>query len=357
MLFVTIPLCAISIITPSKFQKDSTMFINFIKGLVITSLVTTSIIAADKINGAGATFPAPVYYDWAYNYKKVTHTRVNYQAIGSGGGIKQISERIVDFGATDAPMTPKELAAAKLMQFPAVIGSIVVAYNIPGVADEKLKLKNSVVADIFAGKITMWNDPAIAVQNIEIKLPAEKIIVIHRSDGSGTTYVFTDFLSHSSKNWESKFGIGKAIGWATGIGGKGNEGVTNLIQQIPYAIGYIENAYKEKNNLSAATLQSASGQWVIANKANFMSAVKQASWKKSEDFYGSLVSQKGDTTYPIVAATYILLPKEKAETNAQVIKFFEYAFKNGDIAAEKLGYIPLPVETINHVREYWAEIK
>ena len=333
------------------------MLKNVIKGLVIAGVVTTSVVAADKINGAGATFPAPVYYDWAYNYQKATHTKVNYQSIGSGGGVKQITERIVDFGATDAPMTSKELAAAKLIQFPAVIGSIVVAHNIPGIADEKLKLKNSVVADIFAGKITMWNDPAIAVDNAGVKLPSEKIIVTHRSDGSGTTYVFTDYLSSSSKEWKSKFGIGKAIGWAVGVGGKGNEGVTNLIKQTPYSIGYIESAYKDKNNLSAATLQSASGKWVAANKANFMSAVKQASWKKSEDFYGSLVSQKGDTSYPIVAATYILLPKEKAETNAQVIKFFDYAFNNGDIAAEKLGYIPLPVETTTLVHEYLSETK
>jgi len=325
------------------------------KGFVIAAVAATSIMAADKISGAGATFPAPCYYDWAYNYQKATHTRVNYQAIGSGGGIKQISERIVDFGATDAPMTPKELAAAKLLQFPAVIGSIVVALNVPGVADEQLKLKNSVVADIFAGKITMWNDPAIAADNAGVKLPAEKIIVAHRSDGSGTTYVFTDFLSDSSKNWKSQFGIGKAIGWTTGVGGKGNEGVTNIIKQTPYSIGYIETAYKEKNHLAAATLQTASGKWVTATKDHFMAAVKQASWKKSEGFYGSIVSQKGDTAYPIVAATYILMPKEKAEVNKDIIQFFDYSFKNGDKAAEKLGYIPLPVETTNLVREYWAE--
>ncbi|OHD89685.1 MAG: phosphate ABC transporter substrate-binding protein PstS, partial [Sulfuricurvum sp. RIFCSPLOWO2_12_43_5] len=211
------------------------MFKKATQGLVIAAIAATSMIAADKISGAGATFPAPCYYDWAYNYQKATKTRVNYQAIGSGGGIKQISERIVNFGATDAPLTPKELAAAKLTQFPAVIGSIVVAHNLPGVADEKLKLKNSVVADIFAGKITMWNDAAIVADNAGVKLPAEKIIVAHRSDGSGTTYVFTDFLSDSSKMWKSKYGIGKAIGWATGVGGKGNEGVTNLIKQTPYS--------------------------------------------------------------------------------------------------------------------------
>ncbi len=325
------------------------------KGLVIAAIAATSMIAADKISGAGATFPAPCYYDWAYNYQKATKTRVNYQAIGSGGGIKQISERIVDFGGTDAPMTPKELEKAKLLQFPAVIGSIVVAHNLPGVADEQLKLKNSVVADIFAGKITMWNDPAIAADNAGVKLPNQKIIVVHRSDGSGTTHVFTDYLSEASKMWKSKFGVGKAIGWATGVGGKGNEGVTNLIKQTPYSVGYIENAYKEKNNLAAATLQTAEGKWVAATLPNFQAAVKQAKWSKKDHFYSSLVMQ--DNAYPIVAATFILMPKEKAESNEQVKAFFDYSFRNGDKAAQKLGYIPLPVETTNMVRQYWTENK
>ena len=327
------------------------------KALLIAAVAATSMMAADKINGAGATFPAPCYYDWAYNYQKATKTRVNYQSIGSGGGVKQISERIVDFGATDAPMSPKELDKAKLTQFPAVIGSIVVAHNLPGVADEKLKLKNSVVADIFAGNITMWNDAAIAADNAGIKLPAQKIIVAHRSDGSGTTYVFTDYLSEASKMWKGKFGTGKAIGWATGVGGKGNEGVTNLIKQTPYSIGYIENSYKEKNNLAAATLQTAEGKWVTANKATFQAAVKQAKWSKKDHFYSSLVMQ--DNAYPIVAATFILMPRDadKAEMRDQVIKFFDYSFRNGDAAAEKLGYIALPVETTNLVRQYWAETK
>ncbi|MBN2870943.1 MAG: phosphate ABC transporter substrate-binding protein PstS [Campylobacterales bacterium] len=327
------------------------------KGFVIAAIAATSMIAADKINGAGATFPAPCYYDWAYNYQKATKTRVNYQSIGSGGGIKQVSERIVDFGATDAPMTPQQLEKAKLVQFPAVIGSIVVAHNLPGIKDEQLKLKNSVVADIFAGKITMWNDPAIAADNAGVNLPAKKIIVAHRSDGSGTTHVFTDYLSESSKMWKSKFGVGKAIGWATGVGGKGNEGVTNLIKQTPYSIGYIENAYKEKNNLAAATLQTASGKWVTARNENFQNAVKMAKWSKKDHFYSSLVMQDGNAAYPIVAATFILMPKEKGEMNEKVKVFFDYSFKNGDKAAQKLGYIPLPVETTNLVRQYWAENK
>lgn len=325
------------------------------KGLVIAAIAATSMVAAEKINGAGATFPAPCYYDWAYNYQKATKTRVNYQSIGSGGGIKQITERVVQFGATDAPLTPKELAASKLWQFPAVFGSLAVAHNIPGVKDEALKLKNSVVAEIFAGTITMWNDPKIVADNPGLNLPAQKIVVAHRSDGSGTTHVFTDYLSNVSPMWKSKFGTGKAIGWAVGVGGKGNEGVTNIIKQTPYSIGYIETSYKEKNNLPAATLQTASGKWVTARRANFQNAINNASWTKKDHFYGSLVAGKGDSTYPIVAATYILMPRETPEVNAEVIKFFDYSFRNGDKAAEKLGYIPLSVEATNLVRQYWAE--
>ncbi len=331
------------------------MFKKATQGLVIAAIAATSMIAAEKINGAGATFPAPCYYDWAYNYQKATKTRVNYQSIGSGGGIKQITERVVQFGATDAPLTPKELDKAKLFQFPAVFGSIAVAHNIPGVKDEALKLKNNVVAEIFAGTITMWNDPKIVADNAGLNLPAQKIIVAHRSDGSGTTHVFTDYLTNVSPMWKSKFGTGKAIGWAVGVGGKGNEGVTNLIKQTPYSIGYIENAYKEKNNLSAATLQTASGKWVSARQQNFQNAIKQASWTKKDHFYGSLVAEKGDSTYPIVAATYILMPRETVDVNKETIQFFDYSFRNGDKAAQKLGYIPLPVETTNLVREYWAE--
>lgn len=327
------------------------------KALLVAAIAATSMMAADKINGAGSTFVAPCMYDWAYNYQKATKIRVNYQSIGSGGGIKQVTERVVQFGATDAPLTPKELDKAKLTQFPVVLGALVVAHNLPGVADEKLKLKNSVVADIFAGKITMWNDAAIAVDNAGIKLPAQKIIVAHRSDGSGTTYVFTDYLSEVSKTWKAKFGTGKAIGWATGVGGKGNEGVTNIIKQTPYSIGYIENAYKEKNNLAAATLQTASGKWVAARQANFQNGVKLAKWDKKQHFYGSLVAGAGDATYPIIGAVYVLMPRETADVNNETIKFIDYSFRNGDKAAEKLGYIALPVETSNIVRQYWAETK
>ena len=323
-------------------------------GLLAAAVAVTSAAAADKINGAGASFPAPLYYDWAYSYGKDTKTRINYQSIGSGGGIKQIEKRIVDFGASDKPLKTKELEKADLLQFPAVIGSIVVAHHIPGVADEALKLKNSIVADIFAGKIKKWNDAAIAADNPGVTLPDEEIIVVHRSDGSGTTYNFTYYLTGSSDNWKSNFGTGKAIDWAVGLGGKGNEGVANLIKQTPYSIGYIENAYKEKNNLAAATLQTASGKWVAATEANFKAAAKYASWTKEDNFYAMLALQPGDTSYPIVAATFILLPKEKPAMNKKVTEFYDYAFKNGDAAAKKLGYISLPEETKKMIREYWA---
>ena len=322
---------------------------------LIAAVTLTSSFAGDKISGAGASFPAPLYYDWAYSYQKTTHNRVNYQSIGSGGGIKQITKRIVNFGASDKPLTSKKLTKAKLLQFPAVIGSIVIAFNVDGIADETLKLRNSVVADIFAGKITKWNDPKIVADNKGLKLPNEQIIVVHRSDGSGTTYNFTYYLSGSSENWKNNYGTGKAIDWAVGIGGKGNEGVSNLIKQTPFSIGYVENAYKEKNHFSAAVLTTASGKWVKATEENFKAAAKYASWTKEGNFYAMLALQPGDNSYPIVAATFILLPKEKAQMNKKVIKFFDYAFKNGDGAAKKLGYIALPEATKNMIREYWAE--
>jgi len=321
----------------------------------VTAVSISSSFAADKINGAGASFPAPLYYDWAFFYKKDTRNRVNYQSIGSGGGIKQIIKRVVNFGASDKPLDSKKLAKAKLFQFPAVIGSIVIAFNVDGIADETLKLTNENVADIFSGKITKWNSPDIAVNNKGVNLPNKKIIVVHRSDGSGTTYNFTYYLSGSSKNWKKNFGTGKAVDWSVGIGGKGNEGVANLLKQTPYSIGYIETAYKKKNNLSAAILKTASGKWVKATEANFKAAAKHADWSKENHFNAMLALQKGDDSYPIVAATFILLPKEKTSMNKKVIAFYDYSFNRGDKSAKKLGYIPLPKETKKIVREYWRD--
>jgi len=331
------------------------MLKKLLSSLIAVTIGVTPLLAADKINGAGASFPAPLYYGWAFDYRKDTKNRVNYQSIGSGGGIKQITKRVVDFGASDKPLNTKKLSKGKLLQFPAVIGSIVIAFNVDGIKDATLKLNNNVVADIFAGKITRWNDSAIQSENPSVKLPNEEIIVVHRSDGSGTTYNFTYYLSGSSKNWKENFGTGKAIDWATGIGGKGNEGVANLVKQTPNSIGYIENAYKEKNHLSAAILKTASGKWVEATEANFKAAAKYASWTKEDHFYAMLALQPGDTSYPIVAATFILLPIENSDMNKKVAKFYDYAFMNGDQQAKKLGYIPLPDATKKMVREYWAQ--
>ena len=323
-------------------------------GSLLIALTLTSGIASDRISGAGASFPAPLYYSWAYSYHKDTGIRVNYQSIGSGGGIKQITKRVVNFGASDKPLKNQKLDKARLLQFPAVIGSIVIAFNVPGIPDATLKLTNEQVADIFAGRITKWNDASIVANNPDLKLPNHEIIVAHRSDGSGTTFNFTYYLTKASEYWRNNFGTGKAIDWAVGIGGKGNEGVSSLIKQTPYSVGYVENAYKLKNHFSAAVLKTASGKWVSATDAHFKAAAKYASWTKKGNFYAVLSLQPGDTSYPIVAATFILLPKEKSAMDKKVIKFFDYAFKTGDKEAVKLGYIALPKATKNMIRAYWA---
>lgn len=326
----------------------------FITLSVTATLACTSLLANEKINGAGASFPAPLYYDWAYNYQKNTHIRVNYQSIGSGGGINQAIKRIVDFGATDKPLTDTELHKNNLLQFPVIIGSIVVGFHIAGIQDNDLKLKNSVLADIYAGKITMWNDPAIIQDNNNIQLPNKKIVVIHRSDGSGTTYIFSNYLNESSEFWKNNYGIGKVIDWACGIGAKGNEGVANLLQQTPYSIGYIESAYKQKNNITTAQLTTATGKWVSANARTFKASAHH-NWIKSNNLNTNLTLQKCDDCYPIIAASFILLPKEKTQTNKNVISFFDYAFKNGDKSAQRLGYITLPNETKAMIQKYWMQ--
>lgn len=320
-------------------------------------LAAASLVAADRLNGAGASFPAPLYFDWAYDYEKATGTQVNYQSIGSGGGIKQISGRMVDFGASDKPLKPHELNKKQLYMFPAVIGSILICYRLPGVADGELKLKNSVVADIFGGKITYWDDDKIRLDNKTLKLPHEKITVIHRADGSGTTFNFTYYLDKVSKMWHNQFGIGKSIQWATGIGGKGNEGVSSLLKQTPYGIGYVEYAYKAKNKFTAAKVQSAEGYWVEGTEKNVKAAAKYADWRAQENFYQVLALKPGKNSYPITAATFILLPRERIKTNRMVTAFFDWAYKNGDAQARKLGYIPLPKGTKELIRDYWKKME
>ena len=325
----------------------------------IVATIVAGVISANaaNISGAGASFPAPVYFDWAYTYQKSTGNQVNYQSIGSGGGIKQISARTVNFGASDKPLKPRKLNKKGLYQFPAVIGSIVVVYNIPGVKDGELKIENKDLADIFMGKIKYWDDKRIAEDNPSLKLPHKEIVVCHRADGSGTTFNFSYFLSHVSKDWANNVGIGKALDWPTGLGGKGNEGVSSLISQNPYSIGYVEYAYKLRNGFAAAILQTKSGKWVEAKEENFKAAAKYAKWSVKDHFYEILALQPGDNSYPIVAATFILLPREKTEMNKGVVKFFDFAFKNGDKDAKKLGYIPLPEQTKDMIRKYWKKHK
>lgn len=323
------------------------------KAFAVLLLSALSLLAADRISGAGASFPAPLYFEWAYDYKKATGTEVNYQSIGSGGGIKQIKGRMVDFGASDKPLKPYELDKMQLLQFPAVIGSILVVYNIEGIKDAELRLKNSVVADIFAGEITHWDDPKIKETNRDLKLPHEKITVIHRADGSGTTFNFTYFLDKVSDNWHEKFGVGKSIQWATGVGGKGNEGISSLLKQTPYSIGYVEYAYKMNNNFTAAKVQSAEGYWVEATEDNVKAAAKYADWKPADNFYQILALKPGKNSYPITAGTFILMPREAMKYNAKVEAFFSWAFQNGDGSAKRLGYIPLPEGTKDIIRNFW----
>ncbi|MDD3467274.1 MAG: phosphate ABC transporter substrate-binding protein PstS [Campylobacterales bacterium] len=327
------------------------------KGLLAVlgaAVLASSVVAADKLSGAGATFPAPLYYDWAHSYEAKTHNQVNYQAIGSGGGIKQIQKRTVDFGGTDKPLTPQELAKDNLLQFPAVVGTINVVYNIPGVADGAIKLSNEAVAGIFLGTINSWNDPIIKKDNPGVNLPAGSITVVHRSDGSGTTWNFAYWLDKISTTWKSKVGVGTSVNWPKGIGGKGNEGVANIVKQTPNSIGYVEFAYAKQNKMTSAQLQTSSKTWVAATVASSKEAAKGAKWTKADHFHEILVLEPGKGAYPITAATFILLPKEKVEQNKKVVAFFNYAFEN-DAAAEKLGYIPLPNETVKMIQSYFKD--
>ena len=320
--------------------------------LALTLLFSVSAFGAQKINGAGASFPAPIYYNWAYAYQKATGVRVNYQSIGSGGGIKQISSRTVDFGASDKPLEPEELKEKGLYQFPAVVGSIVMAINLEEI--DHIKLSNDAVSKIAMGKVEYWDDPAIAKENSDLKLPHEMITFVHRSDGSGTTFNFTYWLSNISKQWKVLVGTGKAVDWPAGLGAKGNEGVANMIKQTKGAIGYIEYAYAARNKLTSATLQSKEGTWVEPTEANFQAAAANAAWSGDNHFYQVLALQPGANSYPVVAGTFILIPKdpELKATAAEVWKFFKYAFDEGDKYAIKLGYIPLPASTKKAIEAY-----
>jgi len=309
--------------------------------------------AGVTVNGAGASFPYPVYSAWAFQYHKDTGAKINYQSIGSGGGVRQISSRTVDFGASDAPVKPADLAEKKLLQFPAVIGGVVPIVNVPGITSGQLHLSGDVLARIFMGKITKWNDPEIAELNKSLSLPDDEITIVHRSDGSGTTAIYTTYLGKVSKQWAEVVGSGKSVNWPVGIGGKGNEGVANYVKRVKNSIGYVEFAYAKKNKLADVALKNSDGHYVAASFDSFKEAAAFAKWEQDKGYYLWLVDAPGAGSWPIAGATFILLAQEKLESGRKAVKFYDWAFNNGDAMAEKLIYVPLPQSLKEDIRSYW----
>jgi phosphate transport system substrate-binding protein len=325
------------------------------------SAVSQSGLAAD-ITGAGATFPYPIYAKWADAYKQKTGIGLNYQSIGSGGGIKQIRAKTVDFGASDMPLKPEDLEKDGLMQFPTVVGGEVLVVNIEGLKPGEMKLTGKLVADIYLGKITKWNDPQLAQVNPGLKLPDQQITVVHRSDGSGTTFIFTNYLSKVSPEWKEKVGADVSVSWpaASDAGGKGNEGVASFVQRIKGAIGYVEYAYAKQNNMVYTQLQNRAGNFLLPNDKTFQAAAAGADWKNAPGFYEILTDEPGANSWPIAGATFILMHKSQAsaERAKDVLKFFEWAYANGDAMALELVYIPLPDTVVNQIQAAWkSQIK
>ena len=321
-------------------------------GLSAMLLVGFNAGAAD-ITGAGATFPYPVYAKWADAYKQKTGTGMNYQSIGSGGGIKQIKAKTVDFGASDAPLKPEELSLLGMTQFPTVIGGVVPVINVEGIAPGQLKLTSEVLAAIYMGKITKWNDPRIAADNSGANLPDQAITVVHRSDGSGTSFIFTTFLSQVSPDWMRGVGAGTAVEWPTGTGGKGNEGVASYVQRIKGSIGYVEYAYALQNKMTYVQLKNRDGYFVKPEADNFKAAAANAKWDKNKGFYEILTNEPGKDSWPISGATFILVHKtqDKPESGMEVLKFFDWAYENGDKMASDLDYVPMPDSVVAMVRD------
>ena len=316
---------------------------------------------ATDITGAGATFPYPIYAKWAEAYKQTSGVGLNYQSIGSGGGIKQIENKTVDFGASDMPLKPEQLDKDGLMQFPTVIGGAVPVVNLQGVGPGQMKLSGPVLGDIYLGKIAKWNDPAIAKLNSGLKLPDTEITVVHRSDGSGTTFIWTNYLSKVSPEWKSRVGEGTAVAWPTGVGGKGNEGVASYVQRVKGAIGYVEYAYVLQNKMAYCEVQNRDGNFVRPSAESFKSAAAGADWSKAPGYYLILTDQPGRNAWPISGATFILMHKtqQKADTAKEVLKFFDWAYSpSGDKLADALDYVPLPSAVTDQIRHTWkSEIK
>ena len=312
---------------------------------------------AQESTGAGASFPAPLYAKWAADYHKATGAKINYQSVGSGAGLRQIEAKTVDFGASDEPLTDEDLRKKGLVQFPTVIGGIVPVVNIQGVAPGQLKLSGPLLADIYLGKITRWNDPAIVALNAGVKLPDAAIAPVRRADGSGTTFGFTNYLSKVSPDWKAKVGEGKAVNWPLGAGGKGNEGVAAFVGRLANSIGYVEYAYVKQNKLNYAQLQNSAGHFVAPDEASFRAAAAGADWARS--FYQILTNQPGKDAWPITSATFILMHKvqDKPQQAATVLKFFDWAYTSGDATASALDYVAMPQSVEAVIRKSWAEIQ
>jgi len=321
---------------------------------IVGALFAVSAQAAD-ITGAGSTFAAPIYTKWADTYQKAGGGKVNYQGIGSSGGIKQIVAKTVDFAGSDAPLKDDELSKAGLFQFPTVVGGVVPAINVPGVKAGDMTLSGQVLGDIYLGKVKKWNDPAIAALNPKLKLPDTDIAVVRRADGSGTSFIWTNYLSKVNADWKSKVGEGATVKWPTGTGGKGNDGVAAFIQRLPGAIGYVEWAYAKQNKMTYVDLKNASGAVVEPKTETFKAAAAGADWSKS--FYQILTNEPGKDAWPIVGATFVLLhtTQDKPAQGTETLKFFDWAFKNGTSAADSLDYISLPDSVVAEIKSQWKE--
>jgi phosphate transport system substrate-binding protein len=339
------------------FCSNKTLKRLLIAGSATLLGAASAFAAVQTINGAGATFPYPIYGKWAEAYKAKTGVGMNYQSIGSGGGIKQIKARTVDFGASDKPLKVKELNEAGLMQFPMVMGGVVPVLNVKGIRSGELKLSGAVLADIFLGEIKMWNDPAIAKLNTGTALPKERINVVHRSDGSGTTYIFTHYLSQVSPEFKQKVGNSTSVAWPAGVGGKGNEGVANYVQRLKGAIGYVEYAYALQNKMTYARLRNKAGHFVKPDSESFQAAAAGADWAGTPGFRVMLTDQPGAHSWPITGATFILFYKkqQRPEVAQEALKFFDWAYHHGGDMALKLDYVPMPESVIKVVQETWKK--
>ena len=309
-----------------------------------------------QITGAGATFIYPLLSKWSEDYNKATGARINYQSIGSGGGIAQIKAGTVDFGSTDKPLPPEELAESGLLQFPSAIGGVVPVVNMDGIEPGQLRLTGPLIAEIYLGNVTRWNDPAITTLNPGVPLPDAKINVVHRSDGSGTTFNWVNYLSKVSPQWQSKVGEGTSVSWPTGVGGKGNEGVAAYVKQIKGSIGYVELAYATQTGMSYASMQNADGNWVRPTAESFQAAAASADWVNSQDFSLVITNAPGAQSWPVAATNFILMYKQpkNAKRSEETIKFFTWALENGQKQADELHYVPLPAPLVAQIEAYWA---